>query len=559
QQPSGLPSPKSRVYRRIGGAETSIRENTDEADALSSIKVFHFQPQGETMAKGYTLIYWGGIPGRGEFVRLAFEYAGQAYKETNGGKTVASYCANLDKSGWPPHFAPPILQLPCGRSISQTGNILNYLAPKLGLAGPKPSGGATQEENDDEFEVQRAQINQLVLTALDLNNEAHDVHHPVAVGLYYKDQVPEAKRRAIEFRRSRIPKFLGIFELALKGNPDGGSDGYLFGKQTTTADLAVFHVLCGLQHAFPRRMGALATDPQFDLIWKLKDRVAKEENIAKYLVSSRRIAFGDGIFRHYPELDDEDALDLTLPGLVGTRPNILIVKKHNDERVSNAFHDILRHLRTNYSEATLYLESSDTLSQHDCEVFTRVNSPKINLIITLGGDGTILHASSLFRESSVPPVLSFSLGTLGFLLPFHIDTFPRALEDVFQGRSTILPRMRLSCQLRHADGQKASGHGAEEYQLMNEVTLHRGRCPHLTIIDAFVDGQHLTEAVADGLIVSTPTGSTAYSLSSGGPIITVFPTRHTPRNLFAKSKGTSIDPRAFPVQSDIPNVDQSEE
>lgn len=56
------------------------------------------------------------------------------------------------------------------------------------------------------------------------------------------------------------------------------------------------------------------------------------------------------------------------------------------------------------------------------------------------------------------------------------------------------------------------------WQVLNEVALHRGRSPHLTVVDAFVDGQHLTEAVADGLILATPTGSTAYSLSSGGPI-----------------------------------------
>ena len=110
--------------------------------------------------------------------------------------------------------------------------------------------------------------------------------------------------------------------------------------------------------------------------------------------------------------------------------------------------------------------------------------------------------------------------------------------------------MRIACTFHRQDGSEIEGcgdsgthllttpvpsHREIGWQVMNEVTLHRGRSPHLNIIDAYVDGQHLTEAVvsdgrlermrithhgqSDGLILSTPTGSTAYSLSSGGPIV----------------------------------------
>ncbi|KAG8717009.1 NADH kinase pos5, partial [Ceratobasidium sp. 395] len=146
--------------------------------------------------------------------------------------------------------------------------------------------------------------------------------------------------------------------------------------------------------------------------------------------------------------------------------------------------------------------------------------PEIDLIITLGGDGTILHASSMFNTGPVPPVLSFSMGTLGFLLPFHINSLPTALDDVFSGTATVLPRMRLACTFHDERGKVIHDEdGGAPLQAMNEITLHRGRSPHLTIINAFVDDAHLTEAVSDGLIVSTPTGSTAYSLSCGGPIV----------------------------------------
>ncbi|KAH8115468.1 ATP-NAD kinase-like domain-containing protein [Phellopilus nigrolimitatus] len=110
------------------------------------------------------------------------------------------------------------------------------------------------------------------------------------------------------------------------------------------------------------------------------------------------------------------------------------------------------------------------------------------------------------------------MGTLGFLLPFHIDDFAPALESAFLGKATVLYRMRLSCTFQDCDGNEIGGPG-DAWQVMNEVALHRGRSAHLNTIDAFVDGQHLTEAVSDGLIVATPTGSTAYSLSAGGPIV----------------------------------------
>ncbi|KAG8949395.1 hypothetical protein FRC04_008630 [Tulasnella sp. 424] len=253
-----------------------------------------------TSAPKYTLIYWGGIPGRGEYVRLALQYAGEPYNQIND-ESVPSHMVNPTKTGYPPHFAPPMLKLPGGQIISQTGNILSYLAPKLGLEGDIPEG-----EDEEAAAVRKAIINQFVLTALDLNLEAHDTHHPVAMKLYYEDQKPESKRRAEEFRRDRIPKFLAYFSQALEGNPQGGVDGYLYGKRTTTADLALFHVICGVEYAFPKRMAALKKEKKYELVWKLKDRVAKEPRIASYLASDERVPFGMGIFRHYPELDGKD-------------------------------------------------------------------------------------------------------------------------------------------------------------------------------------------------------------------------------------------------------------
>ena len=124
---------------------------------------------------------WPGIPGRGEYIRLAFEHSGVPYTEDSDPSKLLSTITDPKNCGHPSHFAPPALKLPGGKFISQTPNILNYIAPKVGLAGDKWAKLAEQVKNGEkvdlgseeyeEAEVERAVVNQLVLTALDLSNE----------------------------------------------------------------------------------------------------------------------------------------------------------------------------------------------------------------------------------------------------------------------------------------------------------------------------------------------------------------------------------------------------
>ncbi|KAI8385810.1 ATP-NAD kinase-like domain-containing protein [Blakeslea trispora] len=150
------------------------------------------------------------------------------------------------------------------------------------------------------------------------------------------------------------------------------------------------------------------------------------------------------------------------------------------------------------------------------EEYTRT----VDFAITLGGDGTMLHLASLFPKAA-PPVISFSMGTLCFLMSYDFETYQHVLNDLIAGNVGLKMRMRLFCSLHQPNGKRIEVDGVEvgDRQVMNEVTLHRGRHPHLTSVDCFVDNHHLTECIADGLIVATPTGSTAYSLSAGGPIV----------------------------------------
>ena len=236
----------------------------------------------------YELYYWPEIQGRGEFVRLALEDAGADYVDVaRVEKTgVAAMVRVLEnRSVKRPPFAPPFLKAG-NLVIAQTANILFYLGPRLGLV-PKSEAG-------------RLWAHQLQLTIADWVAEVHDTHHPISGSLYYEDQKREAKRRAADFTRERVPKFLGYFEDVLKRNPKGSS--YVLGKAISYVDLSLFQMIAGLRYAFPRIMTKL--EPKHRRMVALHDRVCARPRLAAYLSSPRRLPFNqEGIFRHYPELD----------------------------------------------------------------------------------------------------------------------------------------------------------------------------------------------------------------------------------------------------------------
>jgi len=232
----------------------------------------------------YELLYWPGIQGRGEYVRLALEEAGADYADV--ARTERGMAMMLKmmaaRSGTPP-FAPPFLK--AGKLvIGQTANILLYLGSRHGLA-PKAEAG-------------KLWVHQLQLTIADLVLEIHDTHHPLGPSLYYEDQRQPAKKRSAEFWKERAPKYLGYFEAILESN--GGA--WLTGRRVTYADLSLFQIVEGLRYAFPKRMKAF--ERRIPGLVGLHGRVAARPHIKAYLSSERRIAFNeDGIFRRYKALD----------------------------------------------------------------------------------------------------------------------------------------------------------------------------------------------------------------------------------------------------------------
>lgn len=236
----------------------------------------------------YALYYWPGIQGRGEFIRLALEEGGAAYRDValeaeDGGAEVTQVLSN-PRIRRPP-FAPPVLK--AGRQyIAQTPNILLFLGRKLALA-----------PRDRAAEIW---THQLTLTILDLYVENFSTHHPLGDAYAYEEQKAAARRRTKDFLKTRLPKFLGYFERVIERN--GGRGPWMVGTRLSYADLSMAQVIAGLRYAFPRATRrVLRARPR---LCALHDHVFERPRIALYLASGRRLAFNnEDLFRHYPELD----------------------------------------------------------------------------------------------------------------------------------------------------------------------------------------------------------------------------------------------------------------
>lgn len=148
----------------------------------------------------------------------------------------------------------------------------------------------------------------------------------------------------------------------------------------------------------------------------------------------------------------------------------------------------------------------------DDEEALRQAAPSLDLLITLGGDGTIVRAIRSVAEAGTP-VLGVNLGRLGFLAEVDPDDISRIVPVLVNGEYAIEERMMLSVTMERA------GRRVFESYAINDAVLARGAISRTVRVSVEVDGRHVMTPVADGIIVSTPTGSTAYCLAAGGPII----------------------------------------
>lgn len=135
-----------------------------------------------------------------------------------------------------------------------------------------------------------------------------------------------------------------------------------------------------------------------------------------------------------------------------------------------------------------------------------------DLAVVLGGDGTMLRAARVLAEHG-RPVLGINLGQLGFLTGFAVSEAKPAIEAAIAGQLQRVPRMRLAVTFTRAGGEPVVRYA------LNDAVVHQGAMARLVEIEAFCDGEFIASYRADGLIIATPTGSTAYSMAAGGPIV----------------------------------------
>ena len=144
-----------------------------------------------------------------------------------------------------------------------------------------------------------------------------------------------------------------------------------------------------------------------------------------------------------------------------------------------------------------------------------------DMVIVLGGDGTLLYAARLIGKTEIP-ILGVNLGSLGFLTEVALPELYNVLKRVISGDFRIEERMMLKAQVKGGGGMRGGRGvvgGNEEFFVLNDVVINKGALARIINLEVKIDGKYLTTYNADGLIVSTPTGSTGYSMSAGGPIV----------------------------------------
>lgn len=157
-------------------------------------------------------------------------------------------------------------------------------------------------------------------------------------------------------------------------------------------------------------------------------------------------------------------------------------------------------------------QDSCLASLYDDKLVNSIQNHEIDLLIVLGGDGTMLRAGHLCGPYGIP-ILGINLGHFGFLMEIRQNQWREFLPELLKGNYWLEKRMMLNARSYH--NKELIG----EYQVLNEVFVGRGGVVRPVRLEAHVDGRYLTTYVADALIAATATGSTAYALAAGGPIL----------------------------------------
>lgn len=189
-----------------------------------------------------------------------------------------------------------------------------------------------------------------------------------------------------------------------------------------------------------------------------------------------------------------------------------IIFKKQDARIRGIANDIVPWLQSRGIEVFLDPASKDQCPANACFAPPEEMVKAVEIVSVFGGDGTLLYAARLIGASEVP-ILGINLGSLGFLTEVKVDEMHAAFEGLLSGQYRLEERVLLSVEVVR------NGSVVAQYLALNDAVINKGALARIIDLEVSVNSQPVLFTRADGLIISTPTGSTAYSLAAGGPIL----------------------------------------
>jgi len=187
-----------------------------------------------------------------------------------------------------------------------------------------------------------------------------------------------------------------------------------------------------------------------------------------------------------------------------------IICKRDRKEVQGILQELLPLLRKKGCEAFVDVETAEALNTKG---FSRGEIASLaDVVLVLGGDGTMLSVSRLVAQKGIP-ILGINLGSLGFITEVNSDEIFSAVDKMLNDGCAAEERMMLTAAI-HRNGKKIG-----DYTVLNDIVINKGALARIIDLETNINDRYVTTYKADGLIISTPTGSTAYSLSAGGPIL----------------------------------------
>lgn len=189
-----------------------------------------------------------------------------------------------------------------------------------------------------------------------------------------------------------------------------------------------------------------------------------------------------------------------------------VVARPGSEEVLGTLRELLRILKELMVHAVLDVETAELIgSQEQCASMAMLGET-VDMVIVVGGDGSLLRVARAMARYH-KPVLGVNRGRLGFLTDVNAHALYDGVAAVLSGDFTSEPRFLFECQIKSGEDQ------IEQGLALNDVVLYAGRTLHMVEFELFIDGHFVYRLRSDGLIIASPTGSTAYALSGGGPIM----------------------------------------